>query len=98
MAGREREAVTSVLRWEEPPEKRSPGRRPTKAWAEVAEELRGRPGVWAVVHEGQGAHALPGRIKAGASGFAPAGAFEAAVRGSGLSMVVYARYVGEVKP
>jgi hypothetical protein len=87
--------VTGVIRWEDPPEPAARGRRHTLAWAEVAAELRARPGEWAVVYEGASNNALPDRIKAGKAGFTPAGAFEATLRGAGRAQATYARYVGD---
>lgn len=87
--------MTGVVRWEDPPPVGPIGRRPTRAWCEVAEELRGRPGCWAVIAEGDGYKAQASRVALGRQGFDPPGAYEAVTRGGGRALRVYARYVGD---
>lgn len=92
-----------VLRWEDPPPSegsaRAARRKPTGSkYDQIAEQLRQRPGVWAVVLEssvgiagGLTTHIRLGQI----SCFTPTGDFEATSRHRGDSAVVYARYVGD---
>lgn len=86
------------MKWENPaPETR--GRKPLVKYEVIAEELKRRPGEWALVGENLamslGSHISIGRIKA----FQPAGAFEGTIRGqeNGRALKVYARYVGHTK-
>jgi hypothetical protein len=84
----------SVVRWEDPPPSRKPGRRLSKYWTAIADALKEHPGQWAVIHEGARQGSLVARVNGGRSAFAPAGAFEAMERpGDGMHRV-YARYVG----
>ena len=73
------------------------GRRPNQDWVRVAEELKANPGVWYKVGENlpiiAGTNIKTARLRA----FAPAGAFEASIRGrneTGRAQKVFARYVG----
>lgn len=83
--------------WEEP-EGRSRGVRASRYhWAEIAEQLKSKPGEWAMVGEnlplGSGTYINMGRIRA----FQPSGSFEATTRGrteDGKAKKVYARYIG----
>lgn len=91
--------MTSI-NWEAPPEALL--NRQRRDWQNVADELRARPGQWAVVAEGvsasTGTHIRHGRLTA----FAPAGSFEARVSGArsdeGKASKVYARYIGASTP
>ena len=89
--------MTGVLRWEEPPPPRTGQRlgRERIPWAVIAQELKDKPGKWAVVHEGAPDPKLATRIEAGLSPwFRPAGTFEATQRSNGAIFTIYARYVG----
>ncbi|MET7395583.1 hypothetical protein ABZS66_19045 [Dactylosporangium sp. NPDC005572] len=97
-----------MLRWEEPPDSRKVrAAQRADRWRPLADELRARPGEWAVIAEGQvdrrgETHAaLAAYIRAGMGPFAPARSFEtkartapAAERGSARVGKVWARYVG----
>lgn len=87
----------SVIRWEEPPRRRTADDERAAELAPVAHALRGKPREWAVVHEAHAAklNAVASFIKAGKGPFAPKGSFEVTQRASGGSGAVYARYVGE---
>lgn len=89
-----------VLRWEAPPERHGNAApaKPLKYQA-AADQLRAKPGEWAVLAEGKtpsSAGGLAARIRRGVGAFAPAGSFEARQIGpaSGSVSKVYARYVG----
>lgn len=91
-----------IIRWEDPPPARSPaGRRPGRSvsrWDPVVEELRDRPGRWAVVAEGDGRPFLDlaTRIsRATLVPFSPPRSFETATRQAAGRITVYARYVGD---
>jgi predicted alpha/beta superfamily hydrolase len=86
-----------ILNWEAPPPS-SGGRKADRHWAEIAEELRGRPGEWALVSDDI-SHQAAHNIRAGRlASFRPAGSFEATMRdihqptGRGR---MYVRFVGE---
>lgn len=96
--------MTRVLRWEEPP----PNQLPTRPWTtrhshlkELADELRARPGNWALVFEQEGpasgrAGAMATHIRLGqVRCFTPTGDFDAVTRKVENITCVYARYVGE---
>lgn len=89
--------MTGVIRWEDrPPVSRERPRR--MDWRLVAEQLRARPGEWAVVQEGLVDTSAISRIQRALSPvFAPAGSFEASQRVSPQTRVpaLYVRYVGE---
>lgn len=85
----------SLVRWQDPPESRKRGRRPSAHWRAVAALLKDNPGRWAVIWEGPRQGALANRVSTGQSAFAPAGAFEAMERPENGIHRVYARYVGE---
>lgn len=88
----------SVIRWEEPPPpslSRSPEKRRLEHWA-IAECLRRRPGVWALVAEGSWFHTLTSQIKFGSlAPYRPAGSFDAVARQVGDATRLYAKYVGD---
>lgn len=90
-----------IIRWEEPPPARSGGGRPRRSssrWDSVAEELRARPGQYAVVAEGPGRTLLDlaWRINRGLLlSFSPPGAYETTTRQGPRVNAVYARYVGD---
>jgi hypothetical protein len=76
-------------------------------WRPVADQLRARPGQWAVIAEGaiRDQNQLLGYIRSGSGPFAPRGSFEASQRTDpdtvslhGRTGKVYARYVGETPP
>lgn len=89
-----------IIRWEDP--KPSNGRRDSSApWSRygaIADELRARPGRWAVIAEfpGRSRTSLATHVRVGAIAcFTPAGDFDAVSRQVfGLS-TIYARYVGD---
>jgi hypothetical protein len=79
-----------IIRWEEPPHSnRGPGggRAHSGRYSDAADQLRQKPGQWAVLLES---------IRMGALlAFAPAGDFEATTRRISGRTVVYARYLGD---
>jgi hypothetical protein len=86
----------SDVHWEEPPHKSPKGGRP-KYWKAVADQLRSRPGEWAMVHVDEtqrkaGYTAM--NIKRGLLAGMTAGEFEAVSRTVDGQRRVYARYVG----
>lgn len=92
----------TVIRWEDPPLSRSRnGGRPADTYSSryqaIADQLRARPGEWALVDEFEGIHnrGLATKIRLGSMlCFTPAGDFEAVAR-RGRGMVrTYARYLG----
>jgi hypothetical protein len=94
--------MTAVIRWEEPPRAaaQAPRHRTRHSRLEpLAEELRGRPGEWALVFEdeaagkanGMATHIRYGQLMC----FAPAGDFDAVTRKVDAVTQVYARYVGD---
>lgn len=85
----------SVIRWEDPPVPNKAGRRPSRYWIAIADDLKADPRRWAVIYQGARNGALADRVKKGQSAFAPAGAFEAAERVEDGIYRVYARYLGE---
>jgi hypothetical protein len=88
----------SVIRWEEPPTSRR-GNEPAADWPAIADALKARPGVWAVVLEGepQCIRTHGHRITTGKNAcFTPPGAFQSRARTEGGTARLYARYVGEV--
>lgn len=85
----------SDLVWEDPPPDARVGRRPSKYWQDIADQLRSRPGQWARIYLGVRNGALANRVRKGQSSFAPAGAFEARETMRDGGWHVYARYVGE---
>jgi hypothetical protein len=89
-----------VIRWEEPPAKNHmPGGAAQTPWRLIAEQLRSRPGEWAVAREGvvgAGDSYVVSRIKTGdIAAFRPAGTFDATQRTCGGQVSIYVRYVGE---
>lgn len=91
-----------VLRWEDPPpatvERRTPKKTTRSRLEPIAEQLRGRPGEWAVVYEGErgpglgmATHIRYGQVAC----FTPTGDFDATSRVRGGTTTVYARYVGD---
>lgn len=79
----------SGIKWETP-EPATRGRNATR-WADIVEALKVRPGVWALVAEGDGSNASAALKKRGC---------EVTLRGvdrSGKVAKIYARYVGEVE-
>lgn len=81
----------SELRWEDPP----PEQR--QQWGSVADRLRARPGVWAVVFVApniNAARTVVSSIQAGRRSGMPAGEFEARSATVDGEHRVYARYVG----
>lgn len=86
------------LTFEDPPERsRVPGKRGKHL--EVAEELRSRPGEWAIISvygTGASSAAMARHIEGGnVDAYEPAGTFEALARTVDGQARVYARYVGE---
>ncbi len=92
-----------AIRWEAPPPAHPRSERPRgpkSALSPLADELRARPGEWAIVFEGaqqQGkasgmaAHIRLGQVQA----FTPTGDFDAVTRTVDGLARVYARYIGE---
>lgn len=86
----------SVVRWEDPPPARNNYPRGVghSRWAGVADELRARPGVWALL--GEHAAGLSTHIRLGQMlCFAPSGDFDAVSRVVDGRVLVYARYLGD---
>jgi len=84
------------IAWEDPPA--GTARSGVTDWRRVADELRQRPGQWAVVatRPSSGAAAtIAGAIRKGSRAGMPSGAFEARARTVDGECRVYARYVGE---
>lgn len=97
----------SILRWEEPPDrKRQAGR---VDWSVVADDLKAHQGQWAAIYEAKEsphspapsetelrrARGLATSIKAAnVICFRPQGSFEAVTRMTDTSVTVYARYIG----
>lgn len=96
------EQPSAVVRWEEPPPSRSRnGGRPVGTYSSgyqaIADELRQRPGEWAVVRESATSkgHGLATKIRLGSMYcFTPAGDFEAVERRVDGVNRTYARYLG----
>jgi hypothetical protein len=96
--------VSGVLRWEKPPTGKDMRAADQLArWTPVADELRARPGEWAVVAEGdtQDFNRIIGYIRGGRGPFAPEKSFEARQRTEptkgargGRTGRIYARYIG----
>jgi hypothetical protein len=89
-----------VIRWEEPPpsRRRNESKAPWSRFNAVADELRAKPGRWAVIAElpGRSRTALATHVRVGAIAcFTPAGDFEAASRQTPGLTTVYARYLGD---
>jgi hypothetical protein len=90
-----KEDVLSTIKFETPEPARSG--KPRHNWAEIAAQLRKRPGEWAVIDEDcpktQGGNFSRGGNKA----FRPVGAWEFTVRGASKSRAekLYGRFVGE---
>jgi hypothetical protein len=94
-----------VIRWEDPPRSHQSNGRPKQPrrhehWKKVAEQLRERPGEWAVLLEAErrfgNGGGIAGQIKAGLiAPFRPARTFEATTRTVLGLYIVYARYIGE---
>lgn len=90
----------TIVRWEDPPgPRRETSRRgPRSRYAELAEQLRGNPGRWAVILETpqRGQSALATQIRMGGlTCFTPCGDFDArTIRANGIT-TIYARYVGD---
>lgn len=84
--------------WAEPPPiPRRGGRPPSLEWMQIAQNLRQRPGEWALVKSAQSrsnASDVVARInRGGIEAFAPAGTFAATMRTNGDLYEVYARMV-----
>lgn len=83
------------------PERAPKGARRSRKWEKVAEDLRARPGEWALV-DPSSRRSVTTQIKQGLlKSFAPAGSFDATTRGGdgssrSVRVQLYARYVGEV--
>jgi hypothetical protein len=88
----------SVIRWEEPRKEHGNSRSQAGSpWWDIANELRAKPGCWALVHEGKHgtASGWQNRIKKGSRpAFEPAGSFEAVTNTEAEVTKLYARYVG----
>ena len=84
------------IKWEEPPESKTGGNTNSK-WRVVADQLKERPGKWALIAESKpyavyATYVNKGRLAA----FTPAGAFEGTSRKKpDGNFDIYARYVGE---
>lgn len=92
-------AVIRLVRWEDPPPPMHPGHEWTLGtYTALADELRSRPGRWAVIFEGPKSErsALATHVRHGVlTAFTPPGDFDAAARVRDGVRTVYARYVGE---
>ena len=93
--------MSGVIRWEEPPPgRRGPAKGPrrTEHWHACAEQLRERPGDWAVLIEGGDYLTVGGManqiVRGRLAAFRPDGAFEARTLSTSDGFAVYARYVG----
>ncbi len=89
-----------IIRWENPPAttRRGVGRPRDHTWNQVAEQLRARPGQWAVVEDDMPANrtAIANHIRQGAIlAFAPSGTYDATSRSKQGRVTIYARYVGD---
>lgn len=91
--------MTAVIRWEKPPVARSQGGgKRLSRLTPLADELRARPGEWALVHEGtspgqatgMATHIRLGQVMA----FSPAGDFDAVSRRVDGKCCVWAVYAG----
>lgn len=99
--------MNKIVRWEDPPESvqahRTPRRVEPSPWTGVAEELRSRPGEWAVIYQGEQGQAssIAQSVKQGAGrgdSFAPRGDFDALTRSRNGVACTYARFIGEPSP
>ena len=83
------------LKWEEPP----PAARGPLGYEETAQQLKAKPGQWAIVAtfpRRSNAGTLSHNIRIGrTAAWQPAGDFEAVSRKVGEEVRVYARYLGE---
>lgn len=82
------------LYWTDPPKRKLRKHQ----WAEIAAELRARPGRWAIVRTGPATQLSTNAtaIKQGAhSAFRPGGTFDACTRWNGYQTDLYARYIGD---
>lgn len=82
------------VEWGDPP----PGDRRRTAWDEVADELRTRPGVWALVARDRSPATARSITMAMLSSFQPAGTFEARTANRNKEKNrcdIYARFVGD---
>lgn len=88
-----------IIRWEDPPRARGKGEHAAfSRYAGVANEMRSRPGEWAVIQERPGptGSGLATHIRMGQMYcFTPAGDFDACTRQVNGIATVYARYVGD---
>jgi hypothetical protein len=92
--------VSGVIRWEDPPPPRTSERTYARAvdWYAIADELRGRPGEWAVAAVRRGsssAASLAWQINHANLAAFKGDRFEAVARVVGDEARIYARYVGE---
>lgn len=94
--------MTIKLRFEEPPTPGGGAARGSKKYRRAVEQLKKRPGEWAIVavcKNHQASNSLSYQIKNGKSAaFLPKGHFDAVARLVGKEHRVYARYVGEGTP
>ncbi len=94
----------STVKWEDPPAVTGRGRPGNEQWNKIAEELKQRPGKWALIRMNvpRDTHTV-GRIRTGKiKAFSPKGSFEASSRriedpalGDDKVFNIYAKYVGE---
>jgi hypothetical protein len=92
--------VSAVIRWEDPPTPERHGGRGGRHrdWAGIVTELRGRPGVWALVAVCPNAGSARGaadQLRNGRGGFPLPCPLEAVSRTVDGEYRVYARYVGK---
>jgi hypothetical protein len=84
----------SDIEWGElPPDNRG---RPDNKWAEIADELRDRPGEWALIAKGVDS-TIANKIRTGRYRSMPRGQFEAVSRNSNVAnrrADIWARYIG----
>lgn len=88
------------VQWKEPPAPAGPAEKPVK-YQDIADELRSRPGEWALVQDDAWA-SFANQITAGSlKAFRPRGAFEGLAtdkRDYGRRATVYARFNGDPAP
>lgn len=87
----------SEITFQEPPKVTRSGRAPNPKYLQIAQQLKERPGQWALIIE-QGHQTTAARIRSGRiSAFRPKGMFEATARNTDDQgrCQVYARFIGQ---
>lgn len=87
---------SSEIEWEEPPARKTGGRKGEKKYLDFADALRAHPGDWAVLLRASRYRTLVSRVKGGhIVAFKPEGAFESrAVTVDDNLVDIYVRFVG----